>query len=66
MYVSRGATYETIKPILKGDHPEFDDSDFVSEEDKAKYLSMINTTQCLVHLQDLITLLPCLHYPYIE
>ena len=37
-------------PILKGDHPEFDDSDFVSEEDKAKYLSMINTTQCLVTL----------------
>ena len=30
-------------PILKGDHPELDDLEFISEEDKVKYMSMIST-----------------------
>ena len=45
---------ETLKkqasPIHKGDHPELDDSEFVSEEDKAKYMSMIGTAQWLITL----------------
>ena len=45
---------ETLKKqsnsILKGDHPELDDSKFISEEDNAKYMSMIGTAQCLVTL----------------
>ena len=54
------STYECIfpgeplkkqsSPILKGDHPELDDSEFMSEEDKAKYMSMIGTAQWLVTL----------------
>ena len=54
------STYEHIFPgellkkqsstILKGDHPELDDSEFISEEDKAKYMSMIRTAQWLVTL----------------
>ena len=43
---------ETLKkqssPILKGDHPELDALEFISEEEKAKYMSMINTAQWLV------------------
>ena len=38
-------------PILKGDNPELDCSAFVSEEDKAKYMSMISTAQWLVTLR---------------
>ena len=34
----------------KGDHPELDDSEFVSEEDEEKYMSMIGTAQWLVTL----------------
>ena len=30
-------------PIPKGYHPEFDDTEFVAEEEKAKYMSMIGT-----------------------
>ena len=45
---------ETLKkqssPILKGDHPELDDLEFISEEEKAKYMSMISTAQWLVTL----------------
>ena len=45
---------ETLKkqssPILKGSHPELDHSEFVSEEDRAKYMSMISTAQWLVTL----------------
>ena len=45
---------ETLKkqssPKLDGDHPELDDSEFVLEEDKAKYMSMIGTAQRLVTL----------------
>ena len=45
---------ETLKkqssPILKGAHPELDDSEFVSEKDKATYISMISTAQWLVTL----------------
>ena len=37
-------------PILKGDHPELDDLEFISEEDKAKYMSMISTAQWLITL----------------
>ena len=37
-------------PILKGDHPELHDSEFILEEDKAKYMSMIGTAQWLVTL----------------
>ena len=47
-------TGETLKNqlslLLKGDHPELDDSEFISEEDKAKYMSMIGTAQWLVTL----------------
>ena len=32
-------------PILKRDNPELDDSEFMSEEDKARYMSMIGTAQ---------------------
>ena len=32
-------------PILKGDHPELYDMEFISEEDKVKYISMIGTAQ---------------------
>ena len=46
---------ETLKkqssPILKRDHPELDDSEFISEEDKAKYMSMIGTAQWLITLR---------------
>ena len=45
---------ETLKkqssPILEGDHPELDDSELVSGEDKANYISMISTEQWLVTL----------------
>ena len=45
---------ETVKkkssPMLKGDHPELDDSEYVSEEEKAKYKSMLGTAQWLVTL----------------
>ena len=45
---------ETLKkqssPILKGDHTEFDGLEFVPEEDKAKYISMVGTAQWLVML----------------
>ena len=45
---------ETLKkqssPILKGEHPELDDSEFVSEE-KGKYMSMVGTAQRLVTLE---------------
>ena len=55
---------ETLKiqssPIIKGDHPKLDDSEFVSEEEKAEYMSMIVTAQWLVTLLSL-----CLHYHYI-
>ena len=37
-------------PIHKGDHPELDESEFISEEDKAKYMSMISTVQWFVTL----------------
>ena len=47
-------TGETLKNqsslLLRGDHPELDDSEFISEEDKAKYMSMIGTAQWLVTL----------------
>ena len=43
---------ETLKkqssPTLKGDHKELDDLEFISEEEKAKYMSMISTAQWLV------------------
>ena len=40
----QGETLEKqSSPILKGDHPELDASEFVSKEDKAKYMSMIST-----------------------
>ena len=38
-------------PILKDSHPELDDSEFIEEEDKAKYMSMISTAQWLVTLR---------------
>ena len=61
---------ETLKkqssPILKGDQPELDGSEFVSEEDKAKYMSMISTAQWLVTLRRLDMLSSCLHYHHIE
>ena len=45
---------ETVKkqssPILRGDHAELDDLEFISEEEKAKYMSMIRTAQWLVTL----------------
>ena len=45
---------ETLKkqssPILKGAYPELDESEFVSEEDKVTYISMISTAQWLVTL----------------
>ena len=54
------STYECMFPgeslkkqsssIVKGDHPELDDVEFVSEEDKAKYMSMISTAQWPVTL----------------
>ena len=50
------------RPILKGDQTELDDLEFISEEDKAKYMSMISTAQWLVTLGRLISLSPCLHY----
>ena len=37
-------------PIHKGDHPELHDSEFLSEEEKAKYMSMISAAQGLVIL----------------
>ena len=37
-------------PILKGDHPKLDDFEFISEEDKAKHMSIISTAQWLVTL----------------
>ena len=43
---------ETLKkqssPMTKRDHPELNDSKFVSEEEKAKYMSMVGTPQWLV------------------
>ena len=46
---------ETLKkqssPIIKGDHPELDDSEFVSEEEQGKYMSMVGTPQWLVTLR---------------
>ena len=36
--------------VLKGDHPELGDSELISEEDKAKFMSMISTAQWLVTL----------------
>ena len=50
-------------PILKGDYPKSDDSEFVSEEEKAKHISMIGTAQWLVTLGRFDT---CLHYHHIE
>ena len=45
---------ETVKkqssPILKEHHPELDDSEFILEENKVKYMSMIGTAQWLVTL----------------
>ena len=45
---------ETLKkqssPILTVDHPELDNLEFISEEDKAKDMSMIGTAQLLVTL----------------
>ena len=35
-------------PIFKGDYAKLDDLEFVSEEEKAKYMSMICTAQWLV------------------
>ena len=37
-------------PIPKGYHPELDGTEFVEEEEKAKYMSMIGTAQWLVTL----------------
>ena len=37
-------------PILEGDHPKLDDSEFVSEEEKTKYMSMMGTVQWLITL----------------
>ena len=37
-------------PRPKGDHPQLDDLEFISEEDKGKYISMIGTPQWLVTL----------------
>ena len=46
---------ETLKkqsrPIIKGDRPELDDSEFVSEEEKAKNMSMVGTPQWLATLR---------------
>ena len=38
---------EQSHPILKQDHPESDDLEFISEEDQAKYMSMISMAQWL-------------------
>ena len=44
---------ETLKKqsslILKRDHPELDDSEFISEEKKAKYISTIGKDNGLSH-----------------
>ena len=37
-------------PILKGHYPELDDLEFISEEEKAKYMFMIGTAPWLVKL----------------
>ena len=52
---------ETLKkqssPILKGNHPELDDLEFVSEEDKTKYMSIIDfICHCAVLIIDVSTL----------
>ena len=39
-----------LSPTLKDNLPELDDSVFVSEEQKAKYLSMVGTAQWFVTL----------------
>ena len=56
-YPRANVSGETLKrqssPLLKGDHLELDDSEFISEEDKAKYMSMIGTAQWLVKLRRL-------------
>ena len=45
---------ETLKkessPIIKGHHPELDDLEIISEEDKSKYMSMISTAQWIITL----------------
>ena len=60
-----GRLEKQSSPILKGDHPEVDNLEFISEEEKAKYRSMIVTAQWLVTLGNLILLLPCLQYHHI-
>ena len=47
MYVSRETLKEQSSPIVRGDHPEVYDTEFLLEEDKAKYMSMISTAQWL-------------------
>ena len=37
-------------PILEGDHPKLGDSEFVPEEEKTKYMSMMGTVQWLITL----------------
>ena len=37
-------------PIVKGDHPEVDDLEFILEEDKAIYMSMISKVKWIVTL----------------
>ena len=44
-------------PILKGDNPELDHSEFISEEDKTKYMSIIDIKyNCAVLIIDVSTL----------
>ena len=46
---------ETLKkqsnPILKRHHPELDYSEYLLEEEKAKYMSMVATAQWLVTIR---------------
>ena len=46
--MSREALKKQSSPKLKGHHPELDDSDFVSEKEKAKNMSMISTAKWIV------------------
>ena len=61
---------ETLKkqssPIIKGDHPELNDSKFVSEEERQNTCPWLVHPNGLLHLEDSILLLLCLHYHHIE